>query len=121
MSNYLPVGFADVHLESAFWRERVNTVLSSAIPSQHAKLEELGYLHALDLPQPPPPLRFPRNEYGFTVQVFWDSDVGKWIEAASYALSHRRDADIEAKIEAIVDKFEKAQAPDGYLNTWYLD
>jgi hypothetical protein len=121
MSNYLPVGFADVHLESAFWRERVNTVLSSAIPSQHAKLEELGYLHALDLPQPPPPLRFPRNEYGFTVQVFWDSDVGKWIEAASYALSHRRDADIEAKIEAIVDKFEKAQASDGYLNTWYLD
>ena len=33
------------------------------------------------------------------MQVFWDSDVGKWIEAASYALSHRRDADIEAKIE----------------------
>ena len=55
-----------------------------------------------------------------TVQVFWDSDVGKWIEAASYALSHRRDADIEAKIEAIVDDFEKAQAPDGYLNCWYL-
>ncbi len=55
------------------------------------------------------------------MQVFWDSDVGKWIEAASYALSHRRDADIEAKIEAIVDDFERAQLPDGYLNCWYLD
>ena len=52
--------------------------------------------------------------------MFWDSDVGKWIEAASYALSHRRDADIEAKIEAIIDDLEKAQAPDGYLNCWYL-
>ena len=51
------------------------------------------------MPQPPPPLRFPRNGHGFTVQVFWDSDVGKWIEAASYALSHRRDDEIEAMID----------------------
>ena len=80
------------------------------IPSQHKKLGEYGILDSLKLPQPPPPLRFPRHPNGFTVQVFWDSDVGKWIEAASYALSHRRDADIEAKIEAIVDDFEKAQA-----------
>ena len=53
------------------------------------------------------------------MQVFWDSDVGKWIEAASYALSHRRDAGIEAKIDAIVDDLAKAQSPDGYLNCWY--
>ena len=44
--------------------------------------------------------------------VFWDSDVGKWIEAASYALSHRRDADIEAKIDAIVDDLVNAQIRD---------
>ena len=61
----------------------------------------------------------PRNNHGFTVQVFWDSDVGKWIEAAAYALAHRRDPDIEAKIDAIVDDLAKAQSPDGYLNCWY--
>jgi DUF1680 family protein len=44
--------------------------------------------------------------------VFWDSAVGKWIEAASYALSHRRDADIEAKIGAIVDDLVNAQIRD---------
>ena len=27
---------------------------------------------------------------------------------------------MEAKIEAIIDDLEKAQAPDGYLNCWYL-
>ena len=53
------------------------------------------------------------------MQVFWDFDVGKWIEAASYALAHRRDADVEAKIDAIVEDLEKAQSPDGYLNCWY--
>ena len=55
-----------------------------------------------------------------STQVFWDSDVGKWIEAASYALSHRRDKHIEAQIDAIVEELAKAQLPDGYLNCWYL-
>jgi DUF1680 family protein len=121
LSQYSPVRFVNVRLEGDFWRERLETVLTRTIPSQHVKLGEYGILGSLKLPQPPPPLRFPRHANGFTVQVFWDSDVGKWIEAASYALSHRRDADIEAKIEAIVDDFEKAQEPDGYLNCWYLD
>jgi hypothetical protein len=120
MSQYHPVRFVDVRLEGDFWKERLDTVLARTIPSQHKKLVEYGYLDSLKLPNPPPPLRFPRHANGFTVQVFWDSDVGKWIEAAAYALSHKRDPDIEAKIEAIVDDFEKAQAPDGYLNCWYL-
>jgi DUF1680 family protein len=120
MGKFLPQGFAEVRLEGPFWKERLDTVLARTIPSQHEKLGEYRILESLELKQPPPPLRFPRNDHGFTVQVFWDSDIGKWIEAASYALAHRRDDKIEAMIEAIVDKFEKAQAPDGYLNLWYL-
>jgi DUF1680 family protein len=120
MTKLAPVRFVDVTLEGDFWRERLETVLTRTIPSQHVQLGKHGILESLTLPDPPPPLRFPRNEHNFTVQVFWDSDVGKWIEAASYALSHRRDAYIEAKIEAIADDLERAQAPDGYLNCWYL-
>ncbi len=120
MTPLRPVPFVDVALEGAFWRERLETVLTRTIPSQHVQLGEHGILESLTLPSPPPPLRYPRNEHDFTVQVFWDSDVGKWIEAASYALSHRRDADIEARIEKIVDDLQSAQAPDGYLNCWYL-
>jgi DUF1680 family protein len=121
LSQYYPVRFVNVRLEGEFWRERLDTVLTRTIPSQHRKLEEAGILESLKLPKPVPPLRLPRHANGFSVQVFWDSDVGKWIESASYALSHRRDADIEAKIEAIVDDFEQAQLPDGYLNCWYLE
>jgi uncharacterized protein len=120
MRQFAPVNFADVRLEGAFWKERLDTVLRETIPSQHDKLEEYKILESLDAPQPPPPLRFPRNQHNFTVQVFWDSDIGKWIETASYGLSHRRDDKIEAQIEAIIDKFERAQLPDGYLNMWYI-
>ncbi len=72
------------------------------------------------MPQPPPPLRIPRGRHNFTTQIFWDSDVGKWIEAASYALSHRRDATIEAQIDEITEWLAEAQLPDGYLNCWYI-
>ena len=116
---YSAIPFADVRITGPFWRERLETVLKRTIPSQHAKLKEVGILNSLKLPKPVPPLTIPRNSHNFTMQVFWDSDVGKWIEAASYALAHRRDADIEAKIDAIVDDLARAQSPDGYLNCWY--
>jgi DUF1680 family protein len=118
-SAYSPVPFADVRVAGRFWRERIETVLTRTIPSQHTKLAEAGILESLTLPKPVPPLRIPLNSHNFTMQVFWDSDVGKWIEAASYVLAHRRDPDIEAKIDAIVDDLAKAQASDGYLNCWY--
>jgi uncharacterized protein len=118
-SVYSPIPFADVVVTGPFWRERLDTVLARTIPSQHAKLSEAGILESLKLPQPPPPLRIPRNSHGVSMQIFWDSDVGKWIEAASYALAHRRDANIEAKIDAIVDDLARAQSPDGYLNCWH--
>jgi uncharacterized protein len=113
---YFPVPFSDVRITGPFWRERLEVVLERSIPSQHAKLDEVGILESAKLPQPPPPLRIPRNSQGVTMQMFWDSDFGKWIEAASYALAHPA---IEAKIEAIVDDLERVQSPDGYLNCWY--
>ncbi|UVC15114.1 glycoside hydrolase family 127 protein [Mesorhizobium onobrychidis] len=119
MSEFKPVRFADVALEGQFWRERLETVLTRTIPSQHVQLGKQGVLLSLTLPNQSLPLNVPGNQHDFG-QVFWDSDAGKWIEAASYALSHRRDPDIEARIEKIVDDLEKAQAPDGYLNCWYL-
>jgi len=108
MTALRPVAFSDVTITSPFWTERLETVLSATIPSQWEKLRESGILESLTLPQPVPPLRIPRNHHNFTTQIFWDSDVGKWIEAASYALAHRRDDGIEAKIEAIIDDLEKA-------------
>lgn len=120
MTTMSPVPFTMVSMDGAFWRERLDTVLAATIPSQHVRLAEHHILESLKLPKPTPPLTIPIGSHGMSTQVFWDSDVGKWIEAASYALAHRRDATIEAQIDAIVEDLAKAQAPDGYLNCWYL-
>ncbi|MGJ8584080.1 MAG: glycoside hydrolase family 127 protein [Marinosulfonomonas sp.] len=119
MRKYKSVPFSEVSITGAFWNERLETVLTRTIPSQHKMLKKWDILDSIKLPKPVPPLTQPRAMDGFTVQVFWDSDIGKWIEAASYGLNHRRDAEIEAQIESIIDDLAAAQAEDGYLNCWY--
>ncbi|NBZ86736.1 glycoside hydrolase family 127 protein [Stagnihabitans tardus] len=121
MRRYASVPFSDVQITGPFWSERLETVLTRTIPSQHKQLEKFNMLRSLKLPKPVPPTTIPPHPNGFTTEIFWDSDIGKWVEAASYALTHRRDAVIEAQIEEIVADLEKAQAPDGYLNCWYLE
>jgi DUF1680 family protein len=120
MRKYAPVEFTRVSLTGPFWRERLETVLTRTIPSQYQQLVAHNMIDALAVRQPPPPLTIPRNRGGFTTQIFWDSDIGKWIEAASYALRHRRHEAIEAQIDDIVDRLADAQLADGYLNTWYI-
>lgn len=52
--------------------------------------------------------------------VFQDSDIFKWIEAAAYALKRERNPALEEKIDWFVSLMQKAQQPDGYLDTYYI-
>jgi len=54
------------------------------------------------------------------MQHFFNSDFGKWIEAASYILKKNPDPDLEAKIDDTVEKLENGQTADGYLNNWFI-
>ncbi len=120
-ARFKPVRFVDVALEGQFWRERLETVLTRTIPSQQRAARQARHSGIADAPatrrrrcaSPATSTTSPCRCSGIPMSA-------KWIEAASYALSHRRDADIEARIETITDDLEKAQAPDGYLNCWYL-
>ncbi len=120
LRKYDAVNFTNVAITGQFWRERLDTVLKRTIPSQYEKLLEYNMVESLEVRQPPPPLTIPKNHHNFSTQIFWDSDIGKWIEAASYALAHGPDKKIEARIDEIADLLAKAQLPDGYLNCWYI-
>jgi hypothetical protein len=54
--------------------------------------------------------------YGLTFQ---DSDVGKWIEAAAYALMDSPDPSLESIVDGAVALIAAAQEQDGYLNTYF--
>lgn len=51
---------------------------------------------------------------------FWfqDSDLAKWIEAASFRLATHPDAALDAELDTIIATIAKAQQPDGYLDTY---
>ena len=50
---------------------------------------------------------------------FWDSDVAKWMEGAAYQLAREKDADLEEKVESLIDCIEKHQGEDGYFNIYF--
>ncbi len=54
--------------------------------------------------------------YGFRFQ---DSDVAKWLEAVAGCLAWRPDSSLEALADEVIELVGKAQAPDGYLNTYF--
>jgi uncharacterized protein len=53
--------------------------------------------------------------------VFQDSDLAKWLEAAGYVLEDNAPGNdlVRAWVDEAVDLIARAQAPDGYLNTYF--
>ena len=58
--------------------ERVH-LSPSACLRRVQRLEEEGFIEVLDVDQPPKPLVRPINEYGLSMQMFFDSDFGKLV------------------------------------------
>ncbi len=51
--------------------------------------------------------------------VFLDSDLYKWLEAVAYCIEVFRDKELESLADDVCDLIGKAQAVDGYINTYY--
>ncbi len=52
--------------------------------------------------------------------VFQDSDVAKWLEGVAYSLAVKPDPALEARADEMIEIIEKAQQPDGYLDTYFI-
>lgn len=52
--------------------------------------------------------------------LFWDSDLGKWMEGAIYFLSQQYDRELDEAVKHIVETIRSAQREDGYLNLHYM-
>jgi len=120
IERYVPVDHTQVKFGGGFWKSWTETVRDVTIPTQHMRLEEEGFLEVLDFDKPAGPLVRPIQPSGLSMQHFFDSDFGKWIEAASYTLRAHPNPDTEARIDSIVEKLEAGQMADGYLNSWFI-
>jgi hypothetical protein len=96
---------------AGFWQQRQEINRKHTLPIEYQQLKETGRWDAFRLNwkagQPNPP------------HIFWDSDVAKWIEAASYSLAAVADPQLEAWLDECIALVAAAQQPDGYLNVHF--
>lgn len=117
---HVAVPFASVRLDDDLWAPRQAAVRLRTVPFLYSQYEKNGLFEALDVDLAPGPLRIPFNGRPNTAVMYWDSDIAKWIETASYSLAAHPDAALEARIDALIARIAKAQRPDGYFNTYFI-
>lgn len=104
--------FASVSLLDGFWAERQTVNRAVGLAHGYRMLEQAGNLHDLRLAA-----GMAQGEY--RGPRFMDSDVYKWLEAAAFELARKPDGRIERMVAEAIDLVAAAQAPDGYINSYY--
>jgi len=114
-----PVSLQNIRLNDGFWSRRAEIIAREVIPYQWDALND-------NIPGAEPSHAIENFQIAagevtgkFHGMVFQDSDVAKWIEAASYSLTTYPNTKIEAQIDWVVELMGRAQQPDGYLNTYF--
>ncbi len=108
-----PVCWKNVQIEG-FWGTRLQINRKITLDSQYEQMEETGRIDNFR--------RASGEKKGkFEGLFFNDSDVYKWLEAASYSLgTHPTDKKLENKVENLIKEIAAAQQEDGYLNTYFI-
>ena len=106
-----PVPFTKVIIDDAFWAPRLRVNREKTIPHIYRMCKETGRINAYSLLWKPGQEKAPHQ--------FWDSDVAKWIEAASYSLAIHPDPTLDGLLDEVIALIASAQQPDGYLNPHY--
>ncbi len=110
-SGSVPVAHTAVKVEDGFWAPRLQAVRDHSVPLMYEHFKRDGHFALLQgtwtLGAEPIPY------------VFWESEVTKWLEAASYFLASQPDPDLEARVDEVIALLAANQQPDGYLNVWF--
>ncbi|KAF6562181.1 glycoside hydrolase family 127 protein [Paenibacillus sp. EKM202P] len=109
-----------VIVDDSFWKKYKQVVAEEVIPYQWKALND-------ELPDTEPShaienFRIAAGEssgeyYG---TVFQDSDLAKWLETVAFSLRDHPNSALEERADEVIDLLGRAQAEDGYLNTYYL-
>lgn len=107
----VPAPYNSVTFDGGFWGLRTTTNRNVTLPIQYRQLQSTGRIDSLKLEWKPGQKNKPHE--------FWDSDIGKWIEAAAYCLGNSPDAELKRQVDETIDLLGSSQQPDGYLNTHF--
>ncbi|MDA0710023.1 MAG: glycoside hydrolase family 127 protein [bacterium] len=105
-----PVPFDQVQVDDAFWSPRLQVNRTVTLPFNFEKCEETGRISNFD--------KAAGKMAGAHEGIhFNDSDVFKVMEGAAYSLRLHEDPELDAHLDALIEKVASAQEDDGYLYT----
>ena len=111
---------AQIRVNDPFWNPLIANAVDNVIPYQWRVLNDAepdaAPSHAIQN------FRIAAGEaegefYGYQFQ---DSDLAKWLEAASFSLIYRDDPELRQHMADAIALIERAQQPDGYLDTHFI-
>lgn len=113
-----PVPVQAVHLGDGFWASRRKVTTERSLPTMLQLLEEHGVVDNFRrlAGHPEIPRRGP---------LYTDSDLYKWMEAASWALASNETSDddkqkLRTELATLIPIVAAAQESSGYLNTYFV-
>jgi uncharacterized protein len=119
-----PLARSQVEIQDGFWKHWRDLIGETTLAHQFEEMRADGHLDAMLLDRRMHrgrELADPWEGAGYWgASVFWDSDLAKWLEAASGRLEQTPDADLEKHVDTIIGLIERAQQPDGYVNSHIL-
>lgn len=105
------VSYKNVDLKSGFLYDKQQLNKNVTIDTVYKRFKETGRIDAFKCDW--------KEGMENKPHVFWDSDVAKWMEGAAYILQKKENAELEEKVESIIDDIEKNQHDDGYFNIYF--
>lgn len=107
-----PISLRDVKVFGFLgkYRERI---INASIPTQFELLESTGRLDNFRRASG----KIRKDFQGF---FFNDTDVYKWLEAASYVLPDVKEQNLDKNMKSAIKEIKDAQEPDGYLDTYFM-
>ena len=115
-----PLDQTRVSITGGFWAKLQQQVGQVTLGHIYNEMRHEGQLDALRLDQRMHRGREESSTWYWGGSIFWDSDVAKWLEAASAYLQHHRDARLETLVDGTIELLAGAQQQDGYLNSHIL-
>lgn len=112
-ATFRPLDLAQVTISEGFWAERQELIRTATLPEQWDQLIARHYLDNFRVAAG-------KEQGAQQGPVYMDSDLYKWLEAASYVSGkHPEDTELAAEVGEVIALIRDAQMPDGYLNTYY--
>ena len=85
---------------------RRDTITTATLRAQLDQLKKTGRYECFELKRHP--AYYEKDKSPFLSHLFWDSDLGKWIEGVYHFLSDKHDADIDAAVKYIASTIREA-------------